>query len=141
PMVYGNVTIKNLLAALSPEPALGCPSSAPPPIAIPPSRIVAFDDPFDSRVDYRNCPQLKPADAPLEGQWTEVPGTNIRILALCSIHPDQFGPVHFGPGDVPAPLCELPTRMDEWREGHTLSYLVDFLDPVTRAPLARVYYQ
>jgi hypothetical protein len=141
PALLGNMSMKNLFAALAPAPVSGCTQSAPPAIPIDPARIFTFDDPADSTVDYRNCPSLKPAGAPLEGRWVSVPSSHIRVLAICSIHPDQFGPVHFAPGDVDAPQCELPTRMDAWKEGHTLSYLIDFLDPVTHAPLARVYYQ
>jgi hypothetical protein len=141
PLILANVSAKNLFASLAPTPVTGCSESGPPAIPIDPSRIFTFDDPSNSTVDYRNCPSLAPAGAPLEGRWVSVPGANIRVLAICSIHPDQFGPVHFAPGDVDAPQCTLPTNMADWKEGHTLSYLIDFLDPVTKAPVARVYYQ
>lgn len=137
PVLYGSSTVKNLLAALSPARPPGCGPAGPRAVTLEDERVVALD----GVADYRNCPSLKPDGAPLEGRWVRVPGSNIRFMALCSSHPDQFGPVHFAPGDVTAPQCELPLRADGWREGLTLSYLVDFLDPVTGTPTMRVYYQ
>ena len=133
--------MKNLLAALSPSRPPGCAPAGPRAVTLEDERVVALDAPSRSVVDYRNCPSLKPAGAPLEGTWVRVPGSNIRFMALCSSHPDQFGPVHFAPGDVTEPQCELPLRADGWKEGNTLAYLVDFLDPVTATPTMRVYYQ
>lgn len=140
-VLYGNSSMKNLLAALSPTRPAGCPPAGPRAVTLEDERVVALDAPNASVVDYRNCPSLKPAGAPLEGSWVRVPNSNIRFMALCSSHPDQFGPVHFAPGHVEQPQCELPLRPDGWKEGATLSYLVDFLDPVSGLPTMRVYYQ
>jgi hypothetical protein len=70
-----------------------------------------------------------------------VPGANVRVLAVCSEHPDQIGPVHYGEGDVTDEECTPPTNMNDWKEGRTLAYLVDFLDPKTHAPVYRVFYE
>lgn len=141
PPLYGNVTMKNLLAALSPTRPPGCDAAGPRDVTLEPARVVALDDPANSKVDYRLCPAQRPAGAPLFGTWVNVPNSHVRFLALCSEHPDQFGPVHFAPGDVDDAQCELPARPDAWKEGHTLSFLIDFLDPVTGQPTMRVYYQ
>lgn len=141
PWLYGNASMKNLLSALSPSRPAGCPARGPTEVTLEPERVVAFDAPGASTVDYRLCPAQKPAGAPLEGTWVRVPNSHIRVMALCSEHPDQFGPIHFAPGDVEQPQCELPARPDAWKEGRTLSYLIDFLDPATDAPTMRVYYQ
>lgn len=137
PMLYGNQSMKNLLAALFVSRPSGCAAAGPRAVTLEDERVVAVEQ----FVDYRNCPSLKPDGAPLEGTWVRVPNSNIRFMALCSDHPDQFGPVHFAPGSVEMPQCELPSRADAWKEGMTLSYLVDFLDPVTGLPSLRVYYQ
>jgi hypothetical protein len=138
--LYANVSAKRLLAAYAPDRAPACdgtPAAAKP---IARSRIVALDDPAASVVDYRACPNLKPPGAPLDGTWVTVPGANVRLLSICSEHPDQFGPVHFAPGEVTEDACVPPPRMDAWKEGRTLAFLIDFLDAAGK-PLYRVYYQ
>lgn len=137
PVFYGNQSMKNLLAALSPERPPGCPAAGPRPVSIAAGRVVSLE----AVADYRLCPSQRPAGAPLEGSWVHVPDSHIRVMALCSEHPDQFGPIHFAPGGVDTAQCELPEHADAWKEGRTLAYLVDFLDPFTGAPAMRVYYQ
>jgi hypothetical protein len=105
------------------------------------SRVVAVDDPAASTVDYTNCPEKRPAGAPLQGTWVKVPGAHVRLLAVCSEHPDQIGPIHYGAGDVTDEQCTPPTNMNDWREGRTVAYVVDFLDPKTDAPIYRVFYE
>jgi hypothetical protein len=139
--LYANVSSRNLLAAYAPDRAPACAGTPDPPFTIARARVIAMDDPTASVVDYTNCPDKRPAGAPLEGKWVRVPGAHVRLLAACSSHPDQIGPVHFAPGDVTDEACTPPTRMDAWKEGFTIAYLVDFLDPATDAPRFRVYYQ
>lgn len=138
--LYSNDSAKKLLAAYAPDRAPACDGTPAPAKPIARSRVVALDDPAASVVDYRSCPDLRPDGAPLEGTWVSVPGTNLRLLSICSEHPDQFGPVHFAPGDVVEEPCEPPKRMDAWKEGRTLAFLVDFLDGAGK-PVHRVYYQ
>jgi hypothetical protein len=139
--LYSNTSSSHLLDAYAPDRAPVCSSTPAPVTSIARSRVVALDDPASSVVDYTNCPDKRPEGAPLAGKWVNVPGTHVRIYAVCSEHPDQIGPVHFAPGDVDAEQCTPPTRLDEWKEGPTLAYLIDFLDPGTGAPLYRFYYQ
>lgn len=139
--LYGNVSARNLLASYAPDRAAKCTGTKKAPYDIARSRIIALDDPANSVVDYRSCPQLKPEGAPLEGKWVPVPGSNVRLLAMCSTHPDQVGPYHYAEGHVEEEQCNPPQRMDAWKEGNTLSFLVDWLDPQTNEPVYRVYYQ
>jgi hypothetical protein len=139
--LYSNVSARNVLAAFAPDRAAKCtgtPAAANP---IARARVVAVDDPAASTVDYTNCPEKRPSGAPLQGTWVKVPGAHVRLLAVCSDHPDQIGPVHYGAGDVTDEQCTPPTNMNEWREGRTVAYVVDFLDPKTDAPRYRVFYQ
>ena len=71
----------------------------------------------------------------------KVPGAHVRVLAVCSEHPAQIGPVHYGAGDVDDEQCTPPTNMNDWKEGHTVAFLIDFLDPQTNTPLYRVFYE
>jgi L-ascorbate metabolism protein UlaG (beta-lactamase superfamily) len=139
--LYGNRSAKNLLAAFAPDRAAKCTGAKKAPYDIARSRVVALDDTGSSVVDYRACPALKPEGAPLEGKWVSVPGSHVRLLAMCSTHPDQVGPYHYAEGHVDEEQCNPPQRMDAWKEGNTLSFLVDFLDPATNEPVFRAYYQ
>jgi len=139
--LFSNRSAKNILAAWAPDRGPACAGKPPTPKSILRERVIALDDPTKSTVDYRNCPSQKPEGAPLEGKWVDVPGANLRVLAVCSEHPDQIGPVHYAPGHVEEEQCTPPRRMDNWKEGATLAFLVDFLDPKTKAPAFRVYYQ
>ena len=137
--LISNASAAHLLAALAPDRAATC-TGAPAADPIARSRVIALDDPAASHVDYRACADQRPAGAPLEGSWFRVPGSRVRVYSICSVHPDQIGPYHFGLGSVDADQCELPNVADDWREGRTLALLIDFLDAADR-PLYRVYYQ
>ena len=139
--LYSNRSAKNLLAAYAPDRAAACADKPAPADVVARSRVVALDDPATSVVDYRGCPDKRPAGAPLEGTWVNVPGAHQRVLAVCSEHPDQIGPGHFAPGDVTEEACTPPKKMADWKEGLTLGFLVDFLDPTTGALRFRVYYE
>ncbi len=139
--LYANVSARNLLAAYAPDRAAKCAGEPAQAGTIARSRVVAVDDPSASTVDYTNCPDKRPAGAPLEGKWVRAPGSHVRVLAVCSDHPPQIGPVHYGVGDVDEEECTPPTNMNDWKEGRTVAYLVDFLDTKTDAPVYRVFYQ
>ncbi|MBX3187727.1 MAG: MBL fold metallo-hydrolase [Labilithrix sp.] len=139
--LYANRSAKNLLAAYAPDRDAKCSGSTAASPLISRSRVVAMDDPAASTVDYQNCPEKRPEGAPLEGKWVRVPGSNVRVLAVCSEHPHQVGPIHFAPGDVTEEPCTPPSNMNQWREGLPLAFLIDFLDPKTDAPTFRVFYQ
>ena len=93
-------------------------------------------------VDRRMCDEVDPCTglpAGQAGQW--IGGEGFRLRALCSTHPAQFlGIVHFGEGCVDEAWSSPPTRAEDWREGATLAWLVDFLDDEGRIA-HRVYYQ
>lgn len=139
--LYANVSSRNLLAAFAPDRAAKCAGSAAQATTVARSRIVAVDDPAASTVDYTFCPEKRPAGAPLEGKWMKVPGAHVRVLAVCSEHPSQIGPVHYGAGDVDEEACTPPTNMNEWKEGKTVAFLFDFLDPKTDKPIYRIFYE
>jgi L-ascorbate metabolism protein UlaG (beta-lactamase superfamily) len=132
--LYSNMTARHVFAALAPD------SCGEPAETIARERVVALDDPAASAVDYRGCPDQAPPGAPLEGTWRRVPNARVRVLALCGVHPDQVGPIHFGAGAIDTDQCELPDSANGWLEGATTSYLIDFLDDDDR-PVYRVYYQ
>jgi L-ascorbate metabolism protein UlaG (beta-lactamase superfamily) len=138
--LYSNTSSQRLLDAYAPDRGPACEGSPVQAISIARSRVVALDDPAASAVDYTNCPDKRPPGVPLTGRWVPVPGSHIRIYAVCSEHPDQIGPIHFAPGEVETEQCVPPTRADAWKEGPTLAFLVDFLD-AAGAPLYRIYYQ
>src|SRR5207244_4128650 len=100
------------LDAYAPDRPATCSSTAPQTFTIDRARVVALDDPAASVVDYTNCPDKRPAGAPLAGSWVRVPGSHVRVYAVCSEHPDQIGPIHFAPGDVDTDQCTPPTRAD-----------------------------
>ncbi|CAN5859216.1 hypothetical protein BH11MYX4_BH11MYX4_57780 [soil metagenome] len=139
--LYANRSARNLLAAFAPDRKAACASKPAQATSIPRSRVVAVDDPAASMVDYTSCPEQRPAGAPLEGRWIQVPGAHLRLLALCSEHPAQIGPIHYGAGDVDDEPCTPPTNMNDWKEGRTVAFLVDFLDPKSGQPLYRVFYE
>ncbi|MBS2017229.1 MAG: hypothetical protein JST00_30380 [Deltaproteobacteria bacterium] len=139
--LFSNVSTRNILAAWAPDRAAACSGTPAQASPIARSRIVAMDDAAKSRVDWHGCLDKKPASAPVDGTWVDVPGANMRVLAVCSEHADQIGPVHYGEGDVAEEKCTPPKNMNEWKEGLTLGFLVDFLEPKTRRPVYRVYYE
>lgn len=141
--VYGNTSVRNILAGSFPE-ADGCEARDVPEWGtVPPDRVVAVDDLYDDLTDYRSCAGVETCTAHIdgaEGEWIAVEQTAIRIRALCSEHPDQFLFVHFADGCVEDPVCSPPLSAPEWKEGTTLAWIVDFLGD-DGAPVFRVYYQ
>lgn len=135
---YTNESGRHILAALAPD-RPGCTTPPVTPV-LERSRVVAVDDPLASYVDYTNCPELRPAGAPLAGRWLAVPNSRVRLMPVCSIHPAQIGPYHFGEGAIDTDQCALPSAASGWLEGRTLAFLIDFLDE-TGAPAFRVFYQ
>ncbi|MFO0742486.1 MAG: hypothetical protein U0270_41820 [Labilithrix sp.] len=139
--LFGNVSTRNVVAAYAPDRAPYCAGRPAPPGTIARNRVVALDDPGRSFVDYSLCPARRPPNAPAAGTWVQIPGAAMRILALCSDHPEQVGPIHYAKGSVDTEQCTPPMRAAEWLEGQTLAFLVDFLDPASGAPVYRVFYQ
>jgi hypothetical protein len=137
-IAYTNLTGRHMLAALAPD-RPGCSNAQPQPM-LARDRIVALDDELASHVDYTNCPDLRPPGAPLEGSWLHVPNSRVRILPVCSVHPAQIGPYHFGEGSVDFDQCSLPSGAAGWLEGRTLALVIDFLDE-DGTPAYRVFYQ
>lgn len=74
------------------------------------------------------------------GQWHTVSGGQIRFMALESAHAPHFWGLKFFGGSYDTDLRALPTRASAWREGQTLSYLIDFLGPEGQVEF-RIYYQ
>ncbi len=135
---YTNLSGRHMLAALAPD-RPGCGNAQPTPM-MPRSRVIAVDDPLASYVDYTNCPDERPEGAPVQGRWIEVPGSHVRLMPVCAMHPAQLGPYHFGQGSIDSDQCELPAAASGWLEGRTLAFLIDFLD-AQGAPAFRVFYQ
>ena len=144
-IIYGNVSMKNILAGYAPG-ALG--GDVP---RIPEDRVVALDRLDRNVVDYRKCIQNQgPVEqargrfdaATTNGAWVQVPDTNIRFRALCSQHPPQIlSFIHLWPGCVHRPHFAPPDRSEDYQEGETLAYLIDFMDEDQTTPLFRIYYQ
>jgi L-ascorbate metabolism protein UlaG (beta-lactamase superfamily) len=144
-VIYGNVAIRSILAAKAPDPASHC-MGAPLPEEplIPRTNVVALNDPADNRVDYRNCPGQDRCFGPhasQPGQWVSVPDANVRIMALCNSHSAQFSFVEFGQGCLIDDACVLPVGAVNWRDGETLAFLIDFLNPETGETIHRIYTQ
>lgn len=143
--IFGNRTMRHLLGAYAPDRPPQCAGVPAQDVQIPRDRVVQLDDPLgvleDHPVDYRMCPDQWNGEGAESGGWVHVEGTNVRFRPLCSHHPDQFGSVHFGEGSIGADLCAPPKQAETWREGATLAYLIDFLEPATGEPLYRLYYQ
>jgi hypothetical protein len=145
--IYGNLSVKHILSALSSTHAPSCSTSsvASDEPVIPDEAVVAIDAPGNDRVDYRLCatPQSScpGANDGRPGEWIAVPGSHVRIHALCSSHPAQFIGVHFANGCIDSDLCQLPPHAIDWREGGTIAYLIDFLDHETGRPVFRAYFQ
>jgi hypothetical protein len=140
-MLFANRSAKNILSAYAPDRGARCAGTSAAGAPIARSRVVAMDDAWHNVVDYTMCPQMRPPNAPARGTWLTVPGAHVRVMAVCSEHPEQLGPIHYAPGGVEDEQCALPRAAADWREGQTLAFVIDFLDWQTNAPLYRVYYQ
>jgi L-ascorbate metabolism protein UlaG (beta-lactamase superfamily) len=128
-VVFGNTSVAAIMIAAG----------------LPEASIVALDDAAMPLVDRRNCDEpdmCTGVPAGNEGAWVAVPQSNVRVRALCSSHPAQvLGVIHFGEGCVEGQPKTPPESADEWREGATLAYLVDFLDPDSGEIVFRVFVQ
>jgi L-ascorbate metabolism protein UlaG (beta-lactamase superfamily) len=144
-MIYGNSSVKNILAGYAP----GAGGNDVP--RIPTDKVVAIDHAGEDLVDYRMCIQkrgpreLAPGridDSELAGRWIQVPGSRVRIRALCSSHPPQIlSSIHLWPGCIHHPRFAPPSSSEDYQEGETIAYLIDFLAEDGRTPVFRIYYQ
>ncbi len=78
-------------------------------------------------------------DVERPGRWIEV-SPRVRVMALRSDHAAHFDGRTLYQGTTDRPLTVEPTRADEWVDGPTYAFLVDFLDAGGRVAF-RVYYQ
>lgn len=78
-------------------------------------------------------------DQETPGEWMRY-GPEVRVLPLRSHHAPHFDGYTLYRGSVDRPRTEPPRRADEWLDGETFAFLVDFLDPDGRIAF-RVYYQ
>ncbi|MBL4796483.1 MAG: hypothetical protein JKY50_03620 [Oleispira sp.] len=74
------------------------------------------------------------------GQWQYNNNRSIRFMAIKSTHAPHFMGINIMTGTYDEDLEELPWHAFGWKEGQTLSYLIDFLGPQEEI-LHRVYYQ
>jgi hypothetical protein len=74
------------------------------------------------------------------GQWQYNSKRSIRFMAIKSTHAPHFMGINFMAGEYTEDLEELPWHAFGWKEGQTLSYLIDFLGSQEEI-LHRVYYQ
>ena len=74
------------------------------------------------------------------GTWQYNESRSIRFMAIKSTHAPHFMGINIMTGSYEEDLEELPWHAFGWKEGQTLSYLIDFLGPQEEI-LHRVYYQ
>lgn len=74
------------------------------------------------------------------GRWHYNQNKSIRFMAIKSTHAPHFMGINIMTGSYQQDLEELPWHAFGWKEGQTLSYLIDFLGPQEEV-LHRVYYQ
>lgn len=78
------------------------------------------------------------------GEWTRIPNTNIRIMAVNSKHAPHFLFFHMlGKKKLTKLPKRCPTRARHWRIGQPFTYIIDFLaGPEENAPTVfRIHYQ
>lgn len=78
-------------------------------------------------------------DAETVGGWMPY-GPRVRVMPLRSHHAPHFDGMTLYRGTVDTPLTEEPRRADDWLDGHTFAFLIDFLDRDGEV-VFRVYYQ
>lgn len=81
------------------------------------------------------------ATADHHGTWCYIPEQHIRILPIQSGHPTQYLFFHLYAEKRTTDRTTPPVHADDYQEGVTIAYLVDFLDPQTGAVQSRVYIQ
>lgn len=74
------------------------------------------------------------------GQWHYNNNKTIRFMALKSSHAPHLMGINIMTGSYEEDLDSLPWHAFGWKEGQTLSYLIDFLGPQEEI-LHRIYYQ
>lgn len=74
------------------------------------------------------------------GQWHYNNKRNIRFMAIKSTHAPHFMGINMMTGRYNEDLESLPWHAFGWKEGQTLSYVIDFLGKQEEV-LHRVYYQ
>ena len=73
-------------------------------------------------------------------QWIDLPGTNIRFLAIKSKHAPHLMGITLMKGSFDQSQTELPKRALQWLEGQTHSFLIEFRD-ASGNPEFRLHYQ
>jgi hypothetical protein len=74
------------------------------------------------------------------GSWHYNADNSIRFMAIKSTHAPHFLGINFMSGTYDKDLTSLPWHSFGWKEGQTLSFLIDFLDNQKNI-VHRVYYQ
>ena len=108
--VYGSATMAHILAAV---PELQ-------------GRVVALND------------EAAGADEP--GDWVVVADGRIRFQAIRSEHAPHYMRIKLYGGSLTEDLEKLPRRARGWKEGLTLSYVIEFLS-AEGEPEFRIFYQ
>lgn len=84
--------------------------------------------------------QDRAGDVQGAGEWIDLPGGEIRFMALRSGHAPHYLGVTLFAGDYEQPLDQLPDRASGWLEGQSLAYLIDLLGPDGEV-VYRIHYQ
>ncbi len=95
--------------------------------AVDTSRLIALND------------QMGTADT--AGKWIILSGGKVRFMAFQSDHAPHFKGITLYKGKREKNLDHLPRRAANWREGQTLSYLIDFMGEDKTTIDFRLYYQ
>lgn len=129
--VYGSVTTRRILAGYGASTA---------------ARVVALNEPGANHVDFTHCLDSTRRGCEIaageKGRWLDVAGSQgrVRVRAFCSCHPPQvLHAIKFWPGCQEADLEHAPRRADDYPEGETLAFIVDFME--SGRPVFRIYYQ
>ncbi len=91
----------------------------------------------DGRVDVIEA--ADGGDVEGAGRWLRY-GERIRVMPLRSMHGPHFAGITLYRGGRDRPLDRPPRRADEWIEGETWAFLIDFLD-ADGGVAVRIYYQ
>lgn len=79
----------------------------------------------------------------LETGWVYVPDSPFRFRAILSEHAPLVGGYRFAAGTVNEPMTKRPQDALDWKEGQTLSYLIDVMsdDGQSEKPEYRIFVQ
>jgi len=91
----------------------------------------------------RTLVQINPAAASPDGGgvWIRTAEGRVRILPIRSGHPDQVPGVHLFRERLTEDRTTPPTKVEDYQEGETFAYLVDFHDDADGPIRKRVYVQ